>query len=254
MESTVKTPVALTTVPIVEATFELRFAGKQKQLGDLLPGMLFGEFNAEFPALNRLPASEFPRALTSTEPAFAYQPLQSMDGDGKRILIGDRTVALSFMEPYPGWREFRAVIVRLISALNSTGLVESVERFSLRYLNILEGGHPFDLKPLKLKIDLAGLPLRGPGLKMQAEIERNGCIAVVQLNTGATVTLNKPSGPISHRGLMLAVDTVMQQNLSNFLSGSFELLDLVHQTEKEVFFSLLTPETLQFLGPKWEGE
>jgi uncharacterized protein (TIGR04255 family) len=255
MESNPSTPVKLTKIPIVESTFEVRFVGKQKQLGDLLPGLLFKDFGKEFSNVTRLPTSEIPRAFVAYDPQLAYQPLQSMDGNGKRLLIGDQAVALSFIEPYPGWASFRAVIIRLVRALKDTTLIDRVERFSLRYVNILEEGkNVFDRSQLKLKLSLADLPLRDAGLQLQVEIESNGCVSVVQLHTGAKITLKTPTFNATHQGLMLAVDTIMQANLDNFLDDCDNLLDTAHRTEKQIFFALLSQETLSALGPKWEQQ
>lgn len=245
-------PVSLKVVPIVESTFEIRFASTQPHAADLLPGMLFKDLKSGFPKLAPLPASQVPRAIRSSDLSFAYQPQHMLEGDSGRVLIGDRVVALSLARPYPGWTTFHTRINSLLGALSGTELVSRVERFSLRYTNLLSiGRDPSDFSPFRIRLQLGDFRLRGPGTQIQAEIEKDGFVTVVQVFTDTTVTTQTPKEKWTDTGVMIAVDTIKLAGLSGRVADVQGDINQMHIVEKEIFFGLLRPETLDALGPVW---
>lgn len=248
-----KLPISLKVVPIVESTFEIRFSSAQDHAADLLPGMLFRELKSRFPRLAQLPASQVPRAIRNAEPSFAYQPQHVLEGESERVLIGDRVVALSVARPYPGWTKFHDGIKSLLAALAGTDLVSQVERFSLRYTNLVSVGRdPSDLSPFRISLQLDDFRLRGPGTQIQAEIEKDGFVTVVQILTDTTVSTRTPRETLTDTGVMIAVDTIKLAGLSGRVADVHGEIDQMHVVEKGIFFGLLQPKTLEALGPVWE--
>jgi uncharacterized protein (TIGR04255 family) len=247
-------PATLGRDPIVEFTFEIRFHGAAPSVAELLPGMLFPYFKSDFPRMGLLPASQIPKAIRDTDPNFAYQPVHVLEGGRRRILLAERAVALSVVRPYEGWASTRPLILSIVSKLRETGLVEQVERFSLRYMNVINLGSDTSLAPFKIDIGLGKFQIRGNGLQIQAEIERDESVAIIQLATGATIAVRGESGTSTHNGVMVAVDTVRQTNVAGFLADPVPLLEVVHNTEKEVFFGLLKDETIAAMEPVWSSE
>lgn len=248
-----KPPIALTKDTIAEAIFECRVSSQQA-LGDLLPGVLYSSpLRDQYPRQAALPFGELPRQLRDSDPRLAYQALYSLEGNDRRVLIGNRSISLSHTRPYPGWAKFKPMIGELISAVENSRLVSEVHRVSLRYVNVLaEGDGPTDLSQLRLSFALGDLPLRPVGINLRAETESNGCVTIVTVQPGATVNITAGPERSSHTGVVITVDTICNRTLTSLQSEFFDALDVVHRTEKEVFFSLLTPSTLKKLGPRWE--
>lgn len=247
-----RVPVSLEKDPIVEAVFEVRFDSTEQQPADLLIGLLFSKLRLQFPTSRRLPFADIPRPMRDADPKLRFQPLHALEGAGHRILISDKAIALSQLKPYPGWNSFREDIVRLVEAVHQTGIVSGVTRCSLRYLNVLTEGEPNDLKKFRLDLNIADLPLRGPGFALQAEVEREECIAVLQLTSGATVVASTSSEKFATTGFLVTVDTVRQAGLEEFWENPLDFLEQLHRVGKQVFFGLLASDVVSSLGPRWE--
>jgi hypothetical protein len=125
-----------------------------------------------------------------------------LEGSGKRILFGERIAALSILRPYGGWAKTLPLIRTLITELHNTGIVAKVERFSLRYANVIGPECGPDLTPFDLELRFAKFPLRSNGLQIHVEIELNECITIVQLLPGARISLQRSPKPEILEGIM----------------------------------------------------
>ncbi|MGH7486855.1 MAG: TIGR04255 family protein, partial [bacterium] len=186
-------PKALRQDSIIEAVFEIRFKSLEPSAADLLPGMVLPRLRSRFQTLQALPLAQVPRAMRQLQPALAYQPVNALVGANIRLGLGDQVASLSVIRPYPGWAKFRPQIGEAIEALEKTGIIGEIERFSLKYVNVLPlGKDASDLSILRLKLELGAFELRGPGRIIRAEIEHNGSIHVVQVSSQAEVNLTMP--------------------------------------------------------------
>ena len=247
-----KLPVSVDRDSIVEVTFEIRFAGAQKPVDSLLLGILFSVFKEQFPTTEALPASQIPAILRMSQPILARQPTQALVGDHKRLLVGDTVVALSHIAPYPGWSKLQPLILRLAETLQGTGVIDRVERFSLKYMNVFQhGGNDLDLAPFKIKCELDGFKLRGPGFSLRSEIDQGQCVSVVELQPGVTATINSQGTNRSFTGTRFSVDTIWQAGFKDFWNELPQMLGIAHVTTKHVFFGLLEDKTINDMGPTW---
>lgn len=248
----VRIPKALLADPIAEAIFEIRFSTKEPAAaGDLLPGMLFPQLRKQFGEVISLPISQLPRVVRSQDPNLTYHPTNALLGSGKRLAFGDRVATLSFQRPYPGWPHVRPVINDVILALSGTDLISAVERISLKYVNVLtigkDGG---DLSVLNVSLKLGSFDLQPAGKLLRAEVQHRGCINVIQVMTGASLTMVIPKQPpTTLSGLVLDVDTIRMGPFDDPWRQIPALVDEIHATEKEIFFGLLTDEAIERMRP-----
>jgi uncharacterized protein (TIGR04255 family) len=243
-------PKRLKRDTIYEVVFEVRFALTAQSASSLLPGLLYVDLKETFPRAEELLVPKLMPFLVEQNPMLFYQPTHALVGDRMRLLVGPRTMSISIARPYGGWVFFRDLIVRCLTALQQTGHVRSVERCSLKYTNVLaEGSGPDDLSQLRVSVSLDGWGLGGPGTVIRTEVAHRECRSIVQVITTTNVKTADGSEPEVY-GVLLDIDTVKEGtfHLANEASG---VADLVHDTAKDIFFSLLTPETLQRLGPEY---
>jgi uncharacterized protein (TIGR04255 family) len=123
----------------------------------------------------------------------------------------------------------------------------------LKYVNLLEHGEDqFDLSQTTLNLGLGKFELRrGGSTLVRAEIERNGCKSVVDIMSGAKTPVS-PGNP-ERNGVLVSVDVIQDKTGGHAVSVLPELLELLHMTEKEIFFGLLTETTLEKLGPSYQN-
>jgi uncharacterized protein (TIGR04255 family) len=245
-----KLPTKLEEDPILEAVFELRFQAMTTSAADLLPGILYNAVRDDFPKLERLPISMMPRELVASQPDLKYQPRYRLSGKKFALLLGDVVFAISCPKPYIGWKEFRKTILSLLGHVRDSKFVEKIERFSLKYLNVLQGAQLADQYKLVNfsasfgKFDIAsGFPVQ-----VRTEINAKDFYHIVELASGATIKL--VSGE-ALEGLMLTIDTI-SNNPDNFWSDVEKKIEALHLAEKTLFFDVLSKAGLERYKPVWE--
>jgi len=247
-------PVALARDTIIECIFEMRFKAAHAGIADLLPGIVFGKNPDRFKNVMTLPLGQVPRLVreqnAQLNAQFKYMPTTTLEGAQARMMFGDHSVAVSFVKPYAGWTKVKPMILEFMKTVLETNLTGVPERYGLKYVNLLkEGSDPFDLGQTRVQIELGDFPRRvGAPVAVHAEIDLNGCIAIVDVATGGKVTI---PGRGEETGVVIAVDTVRNAVGSDAITELPDALETLHETEKAVFFGLIDESALQKLGPRY---
>ncbi|NKC16045.1 MAG: TIGR04255 family protein [Gammaproteobacteria bacterium] len=243
-------PIRLNKDPIVEAVFEIRFEGTTDSIANLLPGRSYPDLGEEFPKIEALPQAHFPKEVHQLDPVLRYRATHRLVGDGFVILLGNKVFGLACVGPYVGWAHFRARIVRVVELLQKTKLFKSVERFSLKYINVLTAQDELpDLQLLDFPLSLGTHDLTATTTRLRTEISLDGFLNILQVIPGTRAL--SPSG--QHvRGLLFDIDTISEQPFKDFWAELPQLLDAAHQTEKRLFFTTLTKAALERFEPVWE--
>jgi uncharacterized protein (TIGR04255 family) len=245
-----KLPRKLQRDTIYEAIFEMRFTAKPPATSSLLLGLLYSQLQGLFQKSEDLPVAMMPAEMRNQlGPLMLYQPVHTLTGKGIRLAIGPRVLNLGVVRPYCGWDKFKTLIGQCSGALLKTGMIADMERCSLKYTNLLcEGRDENDLRQLKVSVQLDGFDLLPTGTLIKAEIRHNDCNVIVSVAAGASV---QQVGAPPAIGVLLDVDAVKDGPVGTSDKERETLFELLHTTEKEVFFSLLTETTLERLGPEW---
>jgi uncharacterized protein (TIGR04255 family) len=241
-------PDALARDTIIECVFEMRFAAGHPSVAELLPGLLFGKLSHHFTSLTRMPLGQVPNVLREQNPQLRYLPTQGLEGPNLRMMFGPHVAGVSFPKPYVGWKKVRPIILECMEALLGTKLTGQPERFALKYVNLFQQGRDeFDLTQTTLRLSLGDFELGSTYVR--AEIARNGCTTVVDIASGGKI-LATPTGPETS-GVIVSVDVALNK-LGAGASGTIsDDLELLHSTEKEIFFGLLAKQTIEKLGPTY---
>lgn len=245
----IRTPRKLSHDPIVEAVFELRFESNVPAAADLLVGTVFARFKDTFPRLERLPFSEFPRQLQELDKNLRYQPRVKLEGDKFGIFLGDRSALVSCPRPYQGWEEFREVIFLFLEVVKGTGFIKQIERFSLKYVNLLPAkalSEQFAL--IKYGAQLGDFDLTASVTNTRTELILDNILNLVEVQPSTNVTIK--SGDPSY-GLLLTVDSINRET-SEFWENYRDRLEHLHGVEKQVFFGILSQAALDQFRPIWE--
>jgi len=133
-----KIPDRLIKEPLLEVIWEIRFSGAISPVSDLLPGMIFNSFPEKYDRVTRLPVSDIPTPVAENDPNLRYAPKIRFERGNGAIQIGDRVLSISCRRPYSGWKQFSHDIKRLSKIVQETGLVKCLERFSLKYIDLIE--------------------------------------------------------------------------------------------------------------------
>jgi uncharacterized protein (TIGR04255 family) len=242
-------PLRLKREPLVEAVWEMRFTSAKESVAELLPGLIFKGLPDKYPKTVRLPAADIPAAIAEGDPNLRYLPKLRLEHDNHAVLIGEHVVSLSCRRPYSGWAKFSCDVRTLIEVVNSTGLIERIERFSLKYIDLIQLDEPPNLGCLNVNLALGGQQLKTQPVQLRTEIKRNGLIHIVQIISPATASLPGEQGQLT--GVVLDTDTIRALGENESWAELENLLDEAHSEAKELFFGLLTSDTVARLGPEY---
>lgn len=245
-----KIPVRLKKEPLLEALWEIRFTSTKPSVLDLLPGLLFKALPDKYPDIIRLPVADIPDFIAEHAPRLRYVPKIRMEGGNQAIQIGKQMVALSCRRQYSGWKTFSADIRELVKVVRDTKLIDRLERFSLKYIDLIELEQPPDLGCLNVGLKLGGHELNKQPVQLRIEIKENGLIHIIQIISPAEAALPGEDKRLS--GVLLDIDTINPMKEGESWEEVEGRLDAAHSSSKKMFFGLLTPETIEKLEPVYQ--
>lgn len=246
-----KIPQSLERDPIVEAIFEIRFSSRTEFVANILPGLFYPHVRDQFPKLESLPTANIPAQFQVLEPSLKYRPHNRMSSNNYMVLTGEHVLSVSCRRPYTGWKDFSAVIHKFVDILHKTELADIIERFSLKYVNLLdeETDSKEQFRMTELSVQLGSYTLTDHLTYVRTEINKDGFVNVVQIISGASVQI-EGAAPVN--GLLVDIDTIFNGPFTDFWTELPDLLERAHATEKSIFFeNVLTRETIDKRGPVW---
>lgn len=243
-------PTKLKKEPLIDAVFEVRFAAIVSA-SSVLPGILFRELDGD-KSIESLPIAQVPVQIRENDQNLRYAPVTKLAWGNFFVQIGDRSLSVLCKLPYPGWGIFKAAILQIVSAMFRSDIVQLIERFSLKYIDIidLQGDRPTSL--VNLSLMLGNHTLEGETFALRIEIPGNDLIHAINVASYAKAKLQ--DGSIKE-GLILDIDSIYNTNNAGFAEWNSDLgqkLDYLHQANKQVFFDCLRDETVKMLEPVYD--
>ena len=246
-------PKKLNKEPLVDAVFEIRFSSSTPA-SSVLPGFFFAK--AEQPTewrVEPLPVAEIPSQMRNTDPNLRYQPLMRIHWDNFVILISDTSLGVGFKLPYPGWINFRGQIIKTVKLLADTKIVQNIERYSLKYIDVIDGRNLEEqIQRINMDLRIGSHTLKEETFTVRLQISHDSFINIIQI--AAPVNVNMVDGNVRN-GALVDTDTICNHQTSDLRQFIDELpnrLDEIHLENKKMFFACLTPETIIYLEPVYE--
>ena len=241
-------PIKLAREPLIDVVFEARFTSRAA-LAAVLPGYLFGRLqNVE--SIEPLPAAQLPAQMRMADPNLLFAPLARVVWRGFFIIVSDSSVAVACKLPYPGWQSFRVAIEEVMGHVQSSGLIQSLQRYSLKYVDLIEiGGVGEQASKFNWSIRLGNTQVTNQNTVLRVEIEQYGHLNSVSYASHANAKL---WNGIEKSGALLDVDSSSlgePPSADNFFNEIPSLLDAIHDSNKRTFFECLTPLGLAELEP-----
>ena len=244
-------PTKLKKEPLIDAVFEVRFAAIVSA-SSVLPGILFRELDGE-KSIESLPIAQVPVQIRENDQNLRYAPVTKLAWGNFFVQIGDRSLSVLCKLPYPGWGIFKAAILQIVLAMSRCGIVQLIERFSLKYIDIIDlQGVCRPTSLVNLSLMLGNHTLEGETFALRIEIPDNDLIHAINVASYAKAKLQ--DGSIKE-GLILDIDSIYNTNNVDFagwISDLEQKLDYLHQANKEVFFDCLRDEAVKMLEPIYD--
>lgn len=243
-------PKKLGKEPLIEAIFEVRFQGASFS-SNLLLGSLVAQLGNKVP-IKKLPALDIPQQFRDQNPAFRYSPLFQLTWNEYSILIGDWMCAITNGFPYTGWENFKKTILEIAAHLKSFGFIEKIERYSLKYVDLVEAASTKEqLSLIKLELKLGDHQVEEDAINLRVELPKDSFLHVVEMVSNTIVKENeKPA----RNGVLINIDSIANEPFTDFWESLPNNLEKIHTANKELFFDFLKEKTLVSLEPIYDNE
>ncbi len=244
-----KIPIKLEKDTIIEALFEIRFKSETQNLSKILPGILFQKFNGEFTRIEGLPASSVPDEIANKEEPFRYMPFHRLIGDEFLMQVGNSMFSLVCKKPYSGWNRFYEKVNGIMAVLKETGLITNIERFSIKYVNLIPSPKSMGLTPLKLLCKIDGVDIGEESTRLRNEKPISDFIQILEIASPASVVTEAGE---KLDGVLVDVDIISNFKFNDFWKEYPDKLQEAHDIEKNTFFKILKANTIDSLGPVYD--
>jgi len=245
-------PVALRVEPLVDALFELRLEACPS-IADVFSGILFEKLELSDPA-ERLSTADIPKQIREADPALKYAPTTRIKWDGFLISMSDKSLIVScdLSKPYPKWPKFKEAIIKVVELLGKLRISGYVERFSIKYVNIIPANSlPEQLAKTKLDISLGPIRVTQDNVNLRLQRNEDGFIQILTIVTGARG--QSETGKVV-TGIVIDIDSIKQNlkiDLHSLPSSIQDDLENLKQSNKKMFFDCLTEEAIKEMGPEY---
>lgn len=246
-------PIKLEKEPIIDAIIEIR-TENEVSIADILPGALEGKYKGIANSLEKLPTFDIPASIRKKDINFKFQPLIRLDMDGYKLLVGDSVLALASKLPYPSGETFKSKFKEIFGLVFDLGLIDSIQRYSMKYVDFIEGESNKEILPLvNINLNMASEKIEEQNFRVQIQEKdpdqkRMYFYEIIGLAKAKTIEQQVKNG------LIIDIDTISTEqsiNMSDFKDSLDVRLDEIHTKSKERFFSLLTPLGLERLGAQY---
>ena len=237
-------PIRLNPDPLVSSTVELRFEPLLDRKAVI--GAIYYKLRDQFPTLECLVPEELPESLRATDPEFGYRPQFRASNEQFLVYLSEQSIAVGVVGTYPGWQSFSTAIQDVFQQVHSLQVFGNIQRLGLRYVSFF-GGNAFP--GLKLTLGLPGYDGVHLPSSVLMRVPAQDCEHTLQLaNSIDYAQASGKSGPEERLGTVMDIDTVPRQAVTDFFTRPTYWLNLLHDAEKTLFYSLLTDEFLESVG------
>lgn len=251
----IKLPTKLDVVPLVDAIFEVRFSNSEP-VSTVLPSYLYNNIKGK-KEISTLPIAQIPKEVRKNDPNLMYAPTIRVELDDCFVSIGDSVFAISSKLPYPGWCNFKDIILNVFKIALESNMLTNISRFSVKCINILDNiileNKSVTDNVFELDLNVAGNDVKkSTSFQIRYELSEDSYQHIVQIVSDAKIELY--NNEIKY-GAIVDIDTI--SNIDNFENDNFydnldKNLELIHTSNKLMFFKCLTKDTIKSLKPTYD--
>lgn len=246
-----KLPKILEREPLVDAVFEVRLGG-EPHMADLIPGVLFDQLTPK-PKIQRLRAAEIPQPIRAADANLVFAPVIRLDWEEFAISLGDRNIVVGCKLPYPKWPRFKEAILDIVAKVARIGIAGPVERYSLKYVNLIQAPTIADqIAKINMAVRVGDVEVVDDHLSVQVHRNEDDTLHIMSVMTGAQGQL--PNGKQAF-GAVVDIDSIRAVQFSDFGAFAAKLdpaVDTLRLANKIKFFSCLTDATVNEMGPQYD--
>lgn len=235
-----KLPVEISPNPLVTSAIELRFAS-QIPSNNLFPSV-YKAFSDDMPHFE---GNNLPLDIKIGNPQFKYAPDYVLSNENYKLSFSNSVLTFEHVSEYQFWKNYFPFVSKCFHAFFKIVETQYIERIGVRYASVLDKTESVD----QVLITVPSLGLSSYEQKFEyyrSNIKVDNLNILLQLFDNAKAV--KKDQTIS--GVYIDIDASFNEKI---IPGEevLNIIDKLHGEQKKLFFSLLKPEYISTLNPKY---
>lgn len=238
-------PSRIEKCPLIDALIEFRFeaAIAKSAVFGVIYNLIRNDYRGN---VINLPILQIPEQIREVDPNLKFKPLYRIEGDKFIIQIGYDVLSISSKMPYVGWPEFSQHSLSLINKIIQEGIIKRVSRLGHRYINFFRGDIT---NSLTMSFSMTEKYV-SENLLIRTDVRDGNFMNTLQFANNANYRPNPNTSEIV--GSLIDIDTSREYSDNFFIENREQEINMAHECEKKLFFSLLKPTFLETLNPTFE--
>lgn len=236
-----KLPLKITPCPLIDAIVEFRFLPKVDP--NAIFGIIYNSLRDKYNRVEKLSIIELPESIRETDPGLQFKPYYRLFNKNIVVQVGPRVLTVSSYPVYVGWETLLKEIKYVFGKLKVLDIVDVPNRIGLRYINFFE--HNI-LEKINLEIIHIKKKIESNPISLRVEFKQNSTNQTLQISNSAKYNFDGV-----RLGSTIDVDVYRDSEISDFLNDMDSSLEMIHNQEKKLFFSLLKNDYLKTLKPEY---
>lgn len=231
-----KLPLEISPNPLVSSTVEIRFISELEKL-KLFP-LVYQKFQNFLPNLNE---NIVPKQIKELDPQFAYSADYILSNNDYSLAFGINVISFENVNDYKLWGNYFPFIKESLTRFFELGIIKYIDRIGVRYGSVFDKNEDVS----KVITYLPAVPIDGYEQKFglfRCNLIKDEFNFLLQIADNVKVTKSNK--------LMSGTYIDIDGSYTNRIEPNkevFDIIDNLHQQQKEVFFNLLKKSFLDTL-------
>ena len=233
----------MSSSPLVEVVFEIRFKPQNNFATELL--IAVNQEITNHQDIIQADGLQFPVDFKNQQPEFYYVPSYKVNFPEFSLLISDGSFVVlknTVDNSYEGWSSFRNIPRQILEILKKKNKVSDIQRYSLKYTNLIQNYQSF--KDLNLSLSIGSSQLDS-NKKFSVKIEEVEDNIIILNEISSHVNMELLNDLTKERrifsGILIVIDIINNQGINNIDEVDNEFarnLEILHEIANKKYISI----------------
>ncbi|ENV98310.1 TIGR04255 family protein [Acinetobacter bereziniae] len=233
----------MSSSPLIEVVFEVRFAPKNNFATELL--IAINQVFGNHLSIIHADGLQFPAELKAQQQEFYYVPSYRVNYSLFSLWISDGALIVlmnTLDSQYKGWCDFKEIPLQIIEILKRKDKVNEIQRFSLKYTNLIPT--ELALKDLNISLKIGNKDLNeSEKLSLKTEIKEGDFISITDISSHVELENRSDITGETRRlaGTLFIIDVISNKGISgseNVDADFLEGLEILHTKAKQIYSTI----------------
>lgn len=244
-----KIPKKISPDRIKDAIVEVRYSSSLHF--EVIAGMFYQSLDDSYSYTNRPlhKTAPYQQNIATGELTFALGGQSIFYNDKIKIQVLPNSLVFNILNEYISWENYKPEIEKALKQLQKANVIEKFTRIGMRYIS----EYPNHDLGTCVKFNFTfGMPsVVSDKYLFQTEFQYDGFRVILNLKHNQPVISIREKNQVSVATSTIDIDTISKDFQITDLKQLLDIIDEVHQKEKEMFFNLLREDFLKTLNPEY---